>query len=180
LDSPRSASTCARINPAPPTSVFVALAIAYEDPMNYRTTDFDLRPRRAATSPTPMLSTFAVDDEGDTLTALATAALVPLRQIASDHGDARHTALAALPSALCRPAVGTVWPPVRPAPRPRRQREPLVMGTVLSAALALLTLTAAMLWRLEHPRVVYVEGAPPAVQAAAQPAVDAISSASRR
>lgn len=146
--------------------------------MHYRMPDFDLRPRRATMSPTPMRSTFDVDDEGDTLDALVAVALGP------DHRrDARHTALAAMPSSLCQPVVGAALP-VRSAPRRsarRAPREPMLVGSMLSAALALVMVAAALLWRLDHPRVVHLED-----EAAARPVdldpstVDVVSSATRR
>ncbi len=148
--------------------------------MHHRMPDFDLRPRRATTSPTPMRSTFDVDDEGDALDALVASALETVRP-----SDARHIALAAMPSSLCQPAGNalTVWPRRRrSAFRTLRPREPVLVGTMLSAALALLMFVAAVVWRHDHPHVVHVEGATPAAQAVdLQPSsVDAVSSASRR
>jgi hypothetical protein len=142
--------------------------------------DFDLRPRRATTSPTPMRSTFDVDDEGDTLDALVASALATVHP-----SDARHTALTAMPSSLCQPAGNVLWIRTtqrRSALRALRPREPVLIGTMLSAALALLMFVAAVVWRHEHPRIVHVEDATPAVQSAdLQPSsVDAVTSASRR
>lgn len=150
--------------------------------MNSPMTDFDLRPRRLSTSITPMLSTLEVDDEGDTLAALVASDLAPLQRFADACSDARHTALLAIPSALCRPADGELWLAARPAPR-KRHRVPadrMMFGTMISAALALLFVAAAMFWRIEHPRIVHVEDARAAVQAPAHVDVDAVSSASRR
>jgi hypothetical protein len=148
--------------------------------MHHRMPDFDLRPRRATTSPMPMRSTFDVDDEGDSLDALVVSALETARP-----SDARHIALTAMPSSLCQPAGNVLWIRTaqrRSAFRAMVPREPVLVGTMLSAALALLMFVAAVVWRHEHPRVVHVEDATPAVQTAdLQPAsVDAVSSASRR
>lgn len=157
--------------------------------MHDRMPDSDLRPRHSTTSPTPMRSSFDVDDDGDTLDALVADALGPAHR-----RDARHTALAAMPSSLCQPVGGVAWP-VRPAARRSvgalarsmdqalRAREPIFLGTMLSAALALVMFAAAVLWRLAPPRVVHVDDEaadrdrdrePPGVD------VDVISSATRR
>lgn len=138
--------------------------------------DFDLRPRRPA-PPMPMMSTLHVDDDDDLLDALAAAAVARWQQDTRADRDARHIALAALPSVLCTPSAGTAWT-AKPR-KPRRQPDRMMVGTLVSAVLALFMLVAAMVWRLENPRVVHVEGATPAIHAA-QPEVDAISSASPR
>lgn len=145
--------------------------------MSYRNPDFDLRPRRLA-SPMPMLSTMQVDDDDDLLDALAAAAVARWDRNVAVHRDARHFALAALPSTLCTPAGDWTWTPARRKRQRAWQRPDRAMiGGVVSAALAVLMLVAAMMWRIEHPRVVYVEGTAPAIRAA-QPDVDAVSSAS--
>lgn len=146
------------------------------DPMIYRSPDFDLRPRRLAPA-MPMWSTMQVDDDDDRLDALAAAAVAQWNRSVEMRRDARHIALAALPSTLCTPTPGSVWAAKR---RPARRRNDRVMlGSIVSAALAVLMLVAAMLWRLENPRVVHIEGATPAIQGmGADPQIDALSSAS--
>lgn len=138
--------------------------------------DFDLRPRRLA-PPVPMLSTMQVDDESDHLDALAAAAVTRWEQDTSSYRDARHIALAALPSSLCTLGGDTPWIAKRSIGR-RRRPDRAMIGSLVSLALALLFLVAAMLWRLENPRVTHVEGAAPAIQSASTAEVDAVSSAS--
>ncbi len=128
-----------------------------------------------------MLSTLQVDDQGDALDALAATALVGWHRNARRESDARHDAIAAMPSSLC-----STWAPAQlslrtsPATRARPSRDPWMLGSVLSTGLAVLMLFAAMVWRLEHPRVIHVEGAPVAPQAADYPAVavDVVTAAS--
>ena len=140
--------------------------------MNHRMPDFDLRPRRLART-MPMHSSFDVDDAGDTLDALVAAALAKLQP-----SDARHTALADLPTSLCQPSTGFEWPD-RPARAPWIP-DRMTIASVLCSALVLVMLAGAMLWRLEHPRVVHIDAAEPAMQIGTTPEVDAISSASPR
>lgn len=140
--------------------------------MNHRVPDFDLRPRRPA-MPVPMRSSLDVDDAGDTLDALVGEALARARS-----SDARHTALAALPTSLCRPSTGVEWPDRRP--RPRWAPDRLTIASLVCSALALVVLASAMSWRIQHPRVVHIDETTPVVQVANPPELDAISSASSR
>jgi hypothetical protein len=146
------------------------------DPMIYRSPDFDLRPRRLAPA-MPMWSTMQVDDDDDRLDALAATTIAQWNRNVQTRRDARHIALSAMPSTLCTPTPGAVWAATR---RPARRRNDRVMlGSIVSAALAVLMLVAAMFWRLENPRVVHVEGATPAIQVTGtEPLIDAMSSAS--
>lgn len=143
--------------------------------MKTRTSDFDLRPRRCSSAPTPMLSTWQVDDDDDGLDALTRSAMAAIARTGTSR-DARQVALFALPSTLCAPAPDAVWPRRRPAPTRRRRDDDLMLGTVVSAGLAVLLLVAAMLWNLERPRVIHLEDAP--VEVLAPTEIDAISSAS--
>lgn len=136
---------------------------------------------RAATATVATLSTLYVDDEDDTLDALHAAAM----RAANPHPVAmRSQGLEHMPTNLSAWATSSRWPtPVRPA---RRRKAPSgeawMMGTVFSAAIAVLLAVSALLWRIERPRAVPQEHTPAAIvlPASAVDAPDAISGATRR
>lgn len=134
----------------------------------------------AATASVPTLSTMYVDDDDDTLDALRAAvmrAAPPRAQILRDRD------LAHMPTNLAAWATSSRWPTdVRHGRRRSAANETWMMGTVVSAVIAMLLVVSALLWRIERPTGVPREHAPASLVAPASGSdtPDAISGASRR
>lgn len=127
-----------------------------------------------------VLSTLYVDDDDDTLDALRAAAM---RAAGPRPTAPRDHALAAMPTSLAAWATSSRW--TADTTRSRRfvdVEARWLMGTVFSAALAVLLVLSAVLWRLERPSPAPREHTPASIVAPAPgtDGVDTISGASRR
>lgn len=141
-------------------------------------------PKRDAATKNPaamtVLSTLYLDDDEDTLEALHAAAMRTARSRAV---ATRDRGLAAMPTSLAAWTTSSRWPAATRRPRRRIDREAQwMMGTVFSAAIAVLLVLSAVLWRLERPLPTPREHTPASIAAprTAGETVDTISGASRR